>query len=65
MLGRENSGSDANTKIRGSYAVSCPNLQMFMRVFVTGGVGHLGSHVCVVLLPASREVVVREKSSNS
>lgn len=36
-----------------------------MKVFVTGGAGFIGSHVCVELLNASYEVVIADNFSNS
>ena len=36
-----------------------------MSVLVTGGTGYIGSHVCVELLSAGREIVVIDNFSNS
>lgn len=38
---------------------------MFMKVFVTGGAGYIGTHTCVELLEVGYEVVVYDNLSNS
>ena len=36
-----------------------------MAVLITGGAGFIGSHTCVELLEAGREIVVLDNFSNS
>ena len=36
-----------------------------MKILVTGGIGYIGSHACVVLLQAAHDVTVLDNLSNS